>query len=107
MKAGGRLLVIDGGFCKAYQKTTGIAGYTLIFNSHCLRMVAHEPFAGHAQAVLENRDITSTSIVFEQLESRMKIAETDAGRQIQEQIKDLMALLAAYRSGEIVEDHKS
>ena len=107
MKAGGRLLVIDGGFCKAYQKTTGIAGYTLIFNSHCLRMVAHEPFAGHAQAVLENRDITSTSMVFEQLESRMKIAETDAGRQIQEQIKDLMALLAAYRSGEIVEDHKS
>ena len=106
MKAGGKLLVIDGGFCKAYQKTTGIAGYTLIYNSSCLRLVSHEPFAGRANAIRENQDIASTSVVFERLESRLKIAGTDVGRQLQEQIDDLMALVQAFRSGEIVEDHK-
>lgn len=106
MKAGGKLLVIDGGFCKAYQKTTGIAGYTLIYNSACFRLVSHEPFVGRANAIRENQDIASTSVVFERLDSRMKIAGTDIGRQLQEQIDDLMALLWAYRSGEIVEDHK-
>ena len=106
MKAGGKLLVIDGGFCKAYQKTTGIAGYTLIYNSACFRLVSHEPFVGRANAIRENQDIASTSVVFERLESRMKIAGTDVGRQLQEQIDDLMALLQAFRSGEIVEDHK-
>ena len=106
MKAGGKLLVIDGGFCKAYQKTTGIAGYTLIYNSACFRLVSHEPFVGRANAIRENQDIASTSVVFERLESRMKIAGTDVGRQLQEQIDDLMDLLCAFRSGEIVEDHK-
>ncbi|MEQ2455739.1 fructose-1,6-bisphosphatase [Flavonifractor hominis] len=106
IKGGGKLLVIDGGFCKAYQKTTGIAGYTLIYNSACFRLVSHEPFAGRANAIRENQDIASTSVVFERLESRMKIAGTDVGRQLQEQIDDLMALLWAYRSGAIVEDHK-
>ena len=106
MKGGGKLLVIDGGFCKAYQKTTGIAGYTLIYNSSCLRLVSHEPFAGRANAIRENQDIASTSVVFERLESRLKIAGTDVGRQLQEQIDDLMALVQAFRSGEIVEDHK-
>ncbi len=107
VKGGGKLLVIDGGFCKAYQKTTGIAGYTLIYNSNCFRLVSHEPFAGRANAIRENQDIASTSVVFERLESRMKIAGTDVGRQIQEQIDDLMALLWAYNNGEIVEDHRS
>ncbi|WP_130869106.1 fructose-1,6-bisphosphatase [Intestinimonas massiliensis (ex Afouda et al. 2020)] len=106
MKAGGKLLVIDGGFCKAYQKTTGIAGYTLIYNSACFRLVSHEPFVGRANAIRENQDIASTSVVFERLESRMKISGTDVGRQLQEQINDLMDLLCAFRSGEIVEDHK-
>jgi fructose-1,6-bisphosphatase-3 len=106
LKAGGKLLVIDGGFCKAYQKTTGIAGYTLIYNSACFRLVSHEPFVGRANAIRENQDIASSSVVFERLEARMKIAGTDVGRQLQEQIDDLMALLSAYRSGEIVEDHK-
>ena len=106
MKGGGRLLVIDGGFCKAYQKTTGIAGYTLIYNSACYRLVAHQPFAGRAKAIHSNLDIASTSVVFERLESRLKIAGTDVGRQLQEQIDDLTALLQAFRSGEIVEDHK-
>lgn len=107
LKSGGRLLVIDGGFCKAYQKTTGIAGYTLIYNSHCLRLVSHEPFVGRKEAIRENRDITSTTHVFERLEQRMKIAQTDVGRQLREQIDDLMALLSAYRSGEIAEDHRN
>ena len=61
---------------------------------------------GRANAIRENQDIASTSVVFERLEARMKIAGTDVGRQLQEQIDDLMALLSAYRSGEIVEDHK-
>ena len=107
VKGGGKLLVIDGGFCKAYQKTTGIAGYTLIYNSSCFRLVSHEPFAGRASAIRKNRDIVSSSVVFERLESRMKIAGTYIGRQLQEQIDDLMALLGAYRSGEIAEDHKN
>ena len=107
VKGGGKLLVIDGGFCKAYQKTTVIAGYTLIYNSSCFRLVSHEPFAGRASAIRKNRDIVSSSVVFERLESRMKIAGTDIGRQLQEQIDDLMALLGAYRSGEIAEDHKN
>ena len=106
IKGGGRLLVIDGGFCKAYQKTTGIAGYTLIFNSACYRLVAHQPFAGRANAIRSNLDIASTSVVFERLDARLKIAGTDVGRQLREQIDDLTALLQAFRSGEIVEDHK-
>ncbi len=105
IKAGGKLLVIDGGFCKAYQKTTGIAGYTLIYDSNELCLVAHEPFVGRQDAIRENQDIASSEMTFERLESRMKIAETDTGRQLQEQIDDLMALLTAYRSGEIVEEH--
>ena len=106
IKAGGKLLVIDGGFCKAYQKTTGIAGYTLIYNSNCLRLVSHEPFAGRENAIKENRDIASTTMIFERLESRTKIMSTDIGRQLQEQIDDLMALLWAYRHGKIAEDHE-
>ena len=106
IKGGGKLLVIDGGFCKAYQKTTGIAGYTLIYNSACLRLVSHQPFGGRDNAIRGNQDIASTSVIFERMEHRMKIAETDVGRQLQEQIRDLMDLLAAFRSGAIVEDHK-
>ena len=98
--------MIDGGFCKAYQKTTGIAGYTLIFNSACYRLVAHQSFAGRANAIRSNLDIASTSVVFERLDARLKIAGTDVGRQLKEQIDDLSALLQAFRSGEIVEDHK-
>jgi len=106
VKGGGRLIVIDGGFCKAYQPTSGIAGYTLIYNSRSLRLVSHEPFAGRENAIHNNRDIVSTSVVLEQMESRIKIAQTDIGRQLQEQIDDLTALLWAYRTGEITENHK-
>lgn len=103
----GRLIVIDGGFCKAYQSTSGIAGYTLISNSHGLRIVAHQPFAGKEKAVKENYDIASTTTVFETFEHRLKIAETDNGRRIQAQIEDLRRLLEAYRSGAVLEDHRN
>ena len=107
VKGGGRLIVIDGGFCKAYQKTTGIAGFTLIYNSGCFRLVSHEPFAGKAEAIRKNWDITSTSQIFERLESRATIKDTDVGREMQAQVDDLLDLLRAYRSGAIVEGHKT
>ena len=107
VKGGGRLIVIDGGFCKAYQKTTGIAGYTLIYNSACFRLVAHQPFAGREEAIRKNWDITSTSQIFDRLERRATIHDTDNGRRMQDQVDDLLDLLRAYRSGAIVESHKT
>ena len=107
VKGGGKLIVIDGGFCKAYQKTTGIAGYTLIYTSRCFRLVSHQPFAGKAEAIRKNWDITSTSQIFERLEGRATIKDTDDGRRMQAQVDDLLDLLRAYRSGAIVESHKT
>ena len=107
VKGGGRLVVIDGGFCKAYQQTTGIAGYTLIYNSSCFRLVAHEPFMGKAAAIHKNYDIASTSQVFERLESRTMIRQTDIGQRLQGQIDELIDLVAAFRGGAIVESHKA
>ena len=106
LKAGGKLIVIDGGFCKAYQSTSGIAGYTLIYTSYSFRIVAHQPFVGHTRAVAENFDISSSTNVFEPLESRWKIKETDTGRELQKQIDDLMFLLDAYHDGAVAEDHR-
>ena len=105
VKGGGKLLVIDGGFSKAYQSTSGIAGYTLIFTSHHLRMVSHHPFAGKRAAIQENHDIANDSIVIEELESRMKVAQTDQGVGLQEQVDDLTNLLIAYRAGAVTEHH--
>ena len=107
VKGGGKLVVIDGGFCKAYQKTTGIAGYTLIYNCACFRLVAHQPFVGREAAIRENWDIASTSQIFERLDSRATIHDTDNGRRMQEQVDDLLDLLRAYRSGAIVESHQT
>ena len=105
VKGGGKLLVIDGGFSKAYQSTSGIAGYTLIFTSRNLRMVSHQPFAGKRAAILDNHDIANDSLVIEELESRMKVARTDQGVGLQEKVDDLMDLLAAYRTGAVTENH--
>ena len=102
-KGGGKLLVIDGGFSKAYQPTSGIAGYTLICNSRHYRMVSHQPFAGKRKALEHNDDILNDSVVFETLERRMKVSDTDEGREIQSRVDDLMLLLAAYRSGAVRE----
>ena len=107
IKGGGKLLVIDGGFCRAYQPTTGIAGYTLIYNSNCYRIVSHKPFSGKQEAIRENRDIASTSEVFERMETRVKISGTDIGSELQQQVDDLKALLRAYKMGEVLEDHRT
>lgn len=101
LKANGRLIVIDGGFCKAYQKTTGIAGYTLIFNSHGMRLKSHQPFSGMEAALSENLDIDSQSQQVATLDKRLMVADTDTGEMLKEQIADLEDLLTAYREGMI------
>ena len=106
LKAGGKLVVIDGGFCKAYQKTSGIAGYTLIYNSRNYRIVSHQPFDGRENAITLNHDIDSYSMVFDTLEKQAKVAQTDAGVELQALVNDLMDLLSAYRAGLVNEDHK-
>jgi fructose-1,6-bisphosphatase-3 len=103
IKGGGKLIVIDGGFSKAYQPTSGIAGYTLIFNSRHFRIVAHQPFAGKANALRRNDDIENDPEIFEEMDHRMKVSETDEGRELQARMEDLMLLLAAYRSGAVAE----
>ena len=99
IKAGGRLVVIDGGFCRAYQSKTGTAGYTLVYNSYGMRIISHEPFEGLADAVNGNKDILSTTVVFEVMEKRICVADTDSGDKIREQIRGLTMLLSAYRTG--------
>lgn len=99
LKAHGRLIVIDGGFCKAYQKTTGIAGYTLIFNSHGIRLKSHQPFSGMEAALEENMDIDSESQQVVTFPKRVMVADTDTGERLKEQIADLEDLLTAYREG--------
>lgn len=99
VRANGRLIVIDGGFCRAYQPTTGIAGYTLVYNSHGIRIISHEPFDGARDAIRNNKDILSTSVIFETVQSRIKVGETDEGEEIRENIEGLRLLLKAYRSG--------
>ena len=108
VKGGGRLIVIDGGFCKAYQPRTGIAGYTLIYNSYGLRLSSHMPFESIKTAVEKNADIHSTTQVFETMRQRMKVMDTDEGQEISEQIFDLSLLVNAYRSGIIKQNtHKA
>ena len=103
VKGEGKLIVIDGGFCRAYQSTTGIAGYTLIYNSYIMRLSSHEPFAGRENAIKYNKDILSASVVFERLDSRIKISETDNGKKLQKNIDHLSKLLEAYKLGVISE----
>ena len=106
IKGGGKLIVIDGGFCKAYQPTTGIAGYTLIYNSWVLRIVSHEPFCGRKTAIEKNMDIANSSRVFERMDTRIKIAQTDIGAKLQAQADALRDLLSAYKAGAVPEDHR-
>ena len=107
VKGGGKLLVIDGGFSRAYQATSGIAGYTLIYNSHHYRIVSHQPFTGKWNAVHRNDDIANESVIFEKLEKRMRISQTDEGEELQTRVDDLKLLLEAYRSGAVTENHMS
>lgn len=99
VRANGRLMVIDGGFCKSYHKTTGIAGYTLIFNSHGIRIKSHQPFQSVYAALTENKDIESRSELVETERERLMVRNTDTGKKILEDIKGLKMLLQAYRKG--------
>lgn len=104
IKAGGKLLVIDGGFAKAYQAKTGIAGYTLIFNSYGLLLAAHQSFDSTQKAIEEEQDIHSETQILEHKTKRIRVCDTDAGLKIQRKIDDLKDLLKAFRSGLIKEE---
>lgn len=104
VKADGRLIVIDGGFSRVYHKTTGHAGYTLLFNSYGLLLVRHQPFLSKEDAIRNEKDIVSTRRIVEREADRIRVRETDSGQQIQAKVDDLKLLLEAYRSGAIKED---
>lgn len=103
VKCNGKLLIIDGGFSKAYQPKTGIAGYTLIYNSFGLLLAAHEPFESVEKAVQNGSDIHSHMMLVQHVNMRKTVADTDIGKEIKESIVDLEKLLCAYREGTIVE----
>ncbi len=97
IKADGRLMVIDGGFAKAYHGTTGIAGYTLVYHSRGFELVQHEPFDSAEEAIRTGTDIISTTQIIELNSRRIRVRDTDKGRELQRQIDELMELLYAYR----------
>lgn len=99
IKAGGKLIIIDGGICKAYQKVTGIAGYTLVYNSYGLKLIAHRVFESKELAIQTNKDMIHSKSSISKEKSRKLIKETDNGKKIQEKIDDLMSLLKCYRQG--------
>lgn len=103
IKAGGRLIVIDGGFSRAYQKETGIAGYTLISTSNGLMLAAHQAFESAPKAVAEDLDIRSETQIIEGFSTRRRIKDTDEGRKMDHTMEQLQLLLKAYRSGQIKE----
>ena len=103
VKCGGKVMVIDGGFSRAYQKQTGIAGYTLIYNSYGLLLVAHEPFESTEAAIAKEKDIHSETMVVKRLMNRVLVGDTDVGKELREQVASLERLLEAYRNGEITE----
>ena len=103
IKAGGRLMVIDGGFSEAYHSETGIAGYTLVYHSRGFELVQHEPFTSTKDAIIRGTDIKSTTQIVEMSAHRMLVADTDKGRELREQVADLRQLLHAYRHGIIKE----
>ena len=103
IRANGKRFVIDGGFSKPYQEKTGIAGYTLIYNSHGIQLVEHESFESREQAVLSGSDIHNRTLLQDCSDHRIRIKDTDKGKQLLEQITWLEQLLEAYRSGKMQE----
>ena len=101
IKAEGRLMVIDGGFAEAYHTTTGIAGYTLVYHSRGFELIQHEPFKNTKEAIRQGTDIKSSTQIVEMTGQRMMVRDTDTGRHLTEQIKELEELLYAYRHGMI------
>ncbi len=106
VKCNGKVIVIDGGFSKAYRSRTGIAGYTLIYNSYGLTLTAHEPFESPETAVRDERDIVSKREAVEFMDKRILVGDTDDGEKIRRKIDDLKMLISAYRSGELIEKDK-
>ena len=106
IKANGKLMVIDGGFSKAYHNETGIAGYTLVYHSRGFQLVQHEPFTSTEDAILRGTDIKSTTQIVEMSNRRMLVADTDIGRELRKQIADLEELLYAYRHGFVKESER-
>lgn len=106
LKANGKLIVIDGGFSKAYQSTTGLAGYTLLYNSFGMQLVSHQPFTSAEDAMVNEIDIVSTRRIVDKELQRKTVRETDVGVRLMQQVNDLQALLAAYYDGRIVEKVK-
>ena len=106
IKGGGKVLVIDGGFSRAYQKVTAIAGYTLVYNSHGMNIAAHTPFTSREEAVVNGSDIHSTTEVIETRKERITVSDTDQGELLKIKIAELEELLRAYRSGRIIEKEK-
>lgn len=103
VKSNGKLIIIDGGFAKAYQSTTGIAGYTLTYNSHGLVLAMNEPFESKCKAIEEGLDIKTQTILKENIANRKRVADTDIGKKLKEEVEDLKQLLFAYREGELKE----
>ena len=103
MKANGKLFVIDGGFAKAYQKVTGIAGYTLIYNSHGMMLVSHEAFVSTEIAIQEETDILSSRVALQYSKDRIRVKDTDTGKELQESIDELEKLVYVYQNGIIKE----
>ena len=103
VKCNGKVMIIDGGFSKAYRGTTGIAGYTLIYNSRGLRLVSHETFTSTEDVIEKEIDVHSDTVIREISAQREKVGDTETGRQLKEQISDLEKLLHAYRTGQILE----
>ena len=99
IKGNGKLYVIDGGLSKAYQSKTGIAGYTLIFNSRNLALAEHKPF-------VPGEECTPKVMIVEHMKKRIRVADTDIGKELKKRINDLYELLAAYRGGVIKENSK-
>ena len=99
IKANGKILVIDGGFSKAYQDKTGIAGYTLIYNSKTMQLVSHQPFSSMEEAICDENDIISTTVVVEHKAERKMVRDTDEGKRMQNEIDELKMLLKAYQKG--------
>ena len=103
IKAGGKLMVIDGGFSEAYHNETGFAGFTLVYHSRGFQLVKHEPFTSARDAIVKGTDIKSTTQIVEMSAHRMLVADTDKGEELRAQITDLKELLYAYRHGIITE----
>lgn len=103
IKCGGKLMIIDGGFSKAYQGKTGIAGYTLVYSSHGMRLAAHEPFESMEAVIKKETDIHSDEVMVESPNFRLRVADTDTGYEIREAIAQLEELLKAYRDGTLAE----